>query len=155
MPLSREITQLLVELRGSGDARADATARLADLLYPELRQIAGRLMRRERGAHTLQPTAVVHEAFLRLVGGDPVDWQDRAHFLGIAARVMRRVLVEHARRRAAVKRGAGLHTVTLDEGLLPRTDPAFGRLALDDVLTRLGISIRARRRWPSFGCLAG
>jgi RNA polymerase sigma factor (TIGR02999 family) len=139
-PRAGEATKLLLELRAtSGAVRADATARLAELLYPELRQIAGRLMRRERGDHTLQPTAVVHEAFLRLAGGRAVDWQDRAHFLGIAARVMRRVLVEHARRRAAAKRGAGQHQVTLDEGLLPRTDPAFGMLALDDVLTRLAV----------------
>jgi RNA polymerase sigma factor (TIGR02999 family) len=137
-PRAGEATKLLLELRATtGAGRADVTARLAELLYPELRQIAARLMSRERGHHTLQPTAVVHEAFMRLVGGRPVDWQDRAHFLGIAARVMRRVLVEHARRRAAAKRGAGRHQVTLDEGLLPRPDPAFGLLALDEVLTRL------------------
>jgi RNA polymerase sigma factor (TIGR02999 family) len=126
-----------------GAARAEVTSRLAELLYPELRQIAARLMRRERGGHTLQPTAVVHEAFMRLVGGKPVDWQDRAHFLGIAARVMRRVLVEHARRHGAAKRGGG-DRITLDEQVLPGQDPGFGLLALDDVLTRLaGIDARA------------
>jgi RNA polymerase sigma factor (TIGR02999 family) len=133
-----EATRLLLELRTGGDAApADVTARLSELLYPELRQIAARLMRRERGAHTLQPTAVVHEAFVRLVGSQPVDWQDRAHFLGIAARVMRRVLVEHARRRGAAKRGAGEDRVTLDDRLTPGQDPGLDLLLLNDVLTRL------------------
>ena len=137
MPADGEATRLLVMLREKGAARGSATDRLAELLYPELRQIAARLMRRERDGHTLQPTAVVHEAFLRLVGDGAIDWQDRAHFLGIAARVMRRILVDHARRRAATKRGAGQACVTLDDGLLARSDPAFGMLALDDVLRRL------------------
>jgi RNA polymerase sigma factor (TIGR02999 family) len=138
-------TQLLLELRASGGtARTEITARLAELLYPELRRIAARLMRRERGGHTLQPTAVVHEAFMRLMGGTPVDWQDRAHFLGIAARVMRRVLVEHARRHGAAKRGGDDERITLDDQLIPRQDPAYNLLALDDVLTRLaGIDARA------------
>jgi RNA polymerase sigma factor (TIGR02999 family) len=133
-----EVTGLLSDLRAAGDARANATGRLTELLYPELRHIAARLMRREREGHTLQPTAIVHEAFVRLVGGAAIDWQDRAHFLGIAARVMRRILIEHARRRGAAKRGAAPDRVTLDEDLLPRSDPAFGLLALDEVLTRLG-----------------
>jgi RNA polymerase sigma factor (TIGR02999 family) len=96
-----DATRLLVLLREAGADRQAATERLAELLYPELRAIAGRLMRRERHAHTLQPTAVVHEAFMRLVDQGSIDWQDRAHFLGIAARVMRRILVDHARRRGA------------------------------------------------------
>jgi RNA polymerase sigma factor (TIGR02999 family) len=129
-------TALLVELRQSGAGREQTTARLAELLYPELRRIATRLMRRERDSHTLQPTAVVHEAFLRLVDQQTIDWQDRAHFLGIAARVMRQILVEHARRHGAAKRGGGSDRVTLDENTLPREDASFGLLALDEVLTR-------------------
>ena len=132
----REATRLLVALR-EGKDRERVTEQLAELLYPELRSIAGRLMRRERQGHTLQPTAVVHEAFMRLVDESTVNWQDRAHFLGIAARVMRRILVEHARRHNAEKRGGGSDRVTLDEGFLPSDDPNFGLLMLDEVLTRL------------------
>jgi len=86
-------TELLIELRRGGGTGARATAALTELLYPELRQLASRLMRRERQNHTLQPTAVVHEVFMRLVDQQRIDWQDRAHFLGIAARVMRRILL--------------------------------------------------------------
>jgi RNA polymerase sigma factor (TIGR02999 family) len=131
------VTHLLVALRASGQDRARATERLVEALYPELRRTAARLMRRERDGHTLQPTAVVHEAFLRLVNQRTIDWQDRAHFLGIAARVMRQVLIEHARRRGAAKRGANPDRVTLGEALARGQDPALSMLALDDVLSRL------------------
>jgi RNA polymerase sigma factor (TIGR02999 family) len=132
-----QATQLLIDLRRGGDTGERATAALTELLYPELRQLASRLMRRERDNHTLQPTAVVHEVFLRLVDQQRIDWQDRAHFLGIAARVMRRILVEHARKRDAAKRGGDVNVVTLDEALVPTDDPAVGLLAVDEVLTRL------------------
>jgi RNA polymerase sigma factor (TIGR02999 family) len=132
-----DATLLLAELREAGANRQAATERLAELLYPELRGIAARLMRRERDGHTLQPTAVVNEAFLRLVDQASIDWQDRAHFLGIAARVMRRILVDHARRRGAAKRGSGGSHVTLDEALAGRQDTTLSLLLLDDVLTRL------------------
>lgn len=132
-----DATRLLHILRDAGDGRAQATEQLAELLYPELRRIAGRLMRRERHGHTLQPTAVVHEAFLRLVEQETVEWQDRAHFLGIAARVMRQILVEHARRHGALKRGGGADRVTLDEAFMPKDDLSFDLLALDEILTRL------------------
>jgi RNA polymerase sigma factor (TIGR02999 family) len=131
-----ETTRLLSVLREGGASGAEATARLADLLYPELRSIAGRLMRRERDGHTLQATAVAHEAFLRLVDQRTIDWHDRAHFLGIAARVMRQILVDHARSHATAKRGSGVDRVTLDEALVPRHDPSFDLLALDQILTR-------------------
>jgi RNA polymerase sigma factor (TIGR02999 family) len=136
-PAQERVTQLLAALRCGGDGRDRLTARLVEALYPELRRLAARLMKRERSNHTLQPTAVVHEAFLRLVNQRTVDWQDRAHFLGIAARVMRQVLIEHARRRGAAKRGADGDRVTLDESLVAGDDPAHGVLALDEVLTRL------------------
>jgi RNA polymerase sigma factor (TIGR02999 family) len=131
------VTHLLVALRAGGDGHGRVTGQLVEALYPELRRLAARLMRRERDGHTLQPTAVVNEAFVRLVNQRTVDWQDRAHFLGIAARVMRQVLVEHARRRGAAKRGANRDRVTLDEALAMGDDPAFSMLVLDDVLTRL------------------
>jgi RNA polymerase sigma-70 factor, ECF subfamily len=130
-------TRLLVELRRGGDTGERATAALAELLYPELRQLAGRLMRRERANHTLQPTAIVHEAFMRLIDQQAIDWQDRAHFLGVAAKVMRRILVEHARRRNAAKRGGGAHQVTLDETVVSSGGSAPALLQVDDVLTRL------------------
>jgi RNA polymerase sigma-70 factor, ECF subfamily len=136
-PSANEITRLLVALRADGEGRGRATERLVEALYPELRRTAARLMRRERDGHTLQPTAVVHEAFVRLVNQRTIDWQDRAHFLGIAARVMRQILVEHARRRGAAKRGADPARVTLDEALASGHDPALEMLALDDVLSRL------------------
>jgi RNA polymerase sigma-70 factor (ECF subfamily) len=131
-----DATRLLGVLREGGVSGADATSRLAELLYPELRSIAGRLMRRERDGHTLQPTAVAHEAFMRLVDQRTIDWQDRAHFLGIAARIMRQILVEHARGHATAKRGGGIDRVTLDEALVPRHDASFDLLALDQVLKR-------------------
>jgi len=130
-------TQLLMDLRHGGDTGAQATAALTDLLYPELRRIAARLMRRERGNHTLQPTAVVHEAFLRLVDERSIDWQDRAHFLGIGARVMRRILIEHARRRGTAKRGGDAARVTFDEALVAGDDSSLGLVAVDELLSRL------------------
>ena len=131
------VTHLLIALRAGGEGRERVTGQVVEALYPELRRLAARLMRRERDGHTLQPTAVVHEAFVRLVNQRTVDWQDRAHFLGIAARVMRQVLIEHARRRGAAKRGADPDRVTLDEALVVGEDPVLGMLALDEVLTRL------------------
>ena len=131
-----EATRLLLVLREGGVRGDEATERLAELLYPELRRIAARLMRSERRGHTLQPTAVVHEAFMRLVDSGTIEWQDRAHFLGIAARVMRRILIEHARRRGAAKRGADIDRVTLDEAVVQGDDASIGLLDLDDVLTR-------------------
>jgi len=120
--------------------------RLLDLLYGELRRTAGRLMARERVEHTLQPTALVHEAWLRLVDQDAVAWTDRAHFLGIAARCMRQVLVDHARGRAAAKRGGGWGQVTLDEGLLAGGGNELELLALDEALGRLAaLDARAAR----------
>jgi RNA polymerase sigma factor (TIGR02999 family) len=97
------ITQILVNARDAGGG--DDSARLAEALYPELRRLAGALMRRERRDHTLQPTALVGEAFLRLVDQSRIDWKHRAHFLGIAARVMRQILVDHARQHGAASAG--------------------------------------------------
>jgi RNA polymerase sigma factor (TIGR02999 family) len=120
-------------------SRGDRSAlnRLLPVVYTELRQLAARQLRRERLDHSLQPTALVHEVYLRLVDQRHVEWQDRAHFLGVAALVMRRILVDHARRRAAVKRGDGLRLVSIDEA---RECPAPNEvpiLVLDHAIDRL------------------
>jgi RNA polymerase sigma factor (TIGR02999 family) len=93
-------------------------------------------MRRERAGHTLQPTAVLHEAFVRLVDQEPGGWQDRAHFLGFATRLMRQILVDHARRHQAAKRGAGGVRITLDEELAAQAEPSLDILDLDRALAR-------------------
>ncbi len=108
-----EVTELLAEWRRGDDTALD---RLAPLLYAELLRLARRQMARERPGHTLEPTALVHEAFLRLIGQRAVSWENRAHFYAIAARMMRRVLVDHARKRQAQRRGSGELALTIDEG---------------------------------------
>ena len=119
-----------------GDFRVQ-TDRLFEMVNDELRRVAVRLMRGERRGHTLQPTALINEAYLRLVRGPEVSWQGRAHFLQIAASAMRRILVEHARRRHSLKRGGGIRQVTLDENLDGQNGSHLDILALDDALTRL------------------
>jgi RNA polymerase sigma factor (TIGR02999 family) len=126
------VTQLLHEAR-SGDA--SALGRLFPLVYDELRRLAESSLRRERPGHTLQRTALVHEAYLRLMGNQP-DFQDRAHFLGIAARVMRQILVDYARRRNAGKRAAGLQA-PLDEALAASVERPASIIQLDDALADL------------------
>jgi len=130
-----EVTRLL-ERASAGDAGARAT--LFDVLYRELRRVAEAAMRDERADHTLQPTALVHEAFLRLAG-DQGRFESRAHFLGVAAGAMRRVLVDHARGRNAQKRGSGATLVTVDD-LDDLPQPSVDDLdlvVLDDALSRL------------------
>jgi RNA polymerase sigma factor (TIGR02999 family) len=131
---SGEVTQLLAELRLG---RNDAIDRLMPVVYRELRRIAAQQMRKERTGHTLQPTALVHEAFLRLVDQNPAGWQNRAQFFGVAAQLMRRLLVDYARRRQAAKRGL---PVTLVEEIVPRDSGGLQTeeiLAVDEVLARL------------------
>ena len=111
MPPSHDLTALLGEW-SRGDR--GALNELLLLIYAELRRMAARQLRSERTGHTLQPTALVHEVYLRLVDQRQVDWQHRAHFFGVAAQVMRRILVDHARRRRATKRGDGIERVSLD-----------------------------------------
>ena len=114
----------------------DALERLLPLVYSELRRIAARQLKNERPGHTLQPTALVHEAYLRLADQRHVDWQNQAHFFGVAAQIMRRVLVDHARRRAAVKRGDGAELVSIEQASdIASTDLPV--LALDAALDRL------------------
>ena len=127
------ILQSLVDRRGD---QAAATERLFDAAYQELRHVAAALMRNERRDHTLQATALVNEAYLRLIGDAPIEWQNRAHFFGVVASAMRRVLVEHARRRSAQKRGGGWERITLDERLDLAGHSELEILELDRILTR-------------------
>jgi len=108
----RPVTQLLAQWRSGNEA---ALGELTALIYQELRALAQRHLRRERPNHTIQRTALVHEAFVRLVNQQSVDWQSRAHFFGLASNLMRRILVDHARARLASKRGGGAAVVSLDE----------------------------------------
>ena len=130
-----DVTQLLLDWRGD----KDAGEKLLPLIYDELRRQAERAMRREGSEHTLQPTAVVHEAYLKLVDQSRVEWRSRAHFFGVAAQVMRRVLVDHARGRLAAKRGGAGQKVPLEDvhaAKDPRNDVDV--LALNDALDALG-----------------
>ena len=133
-PLPGAVTELL---RAWGDGDDGALEQLTPLVEAELRRLARGYMRRERPDHTLQPTALVNEAFLRLTGARGVRWQDRAHFLGISARLMRRVLVDHARSRGYHKRGGGAQRVTLTEELAISPEPALDVVALDRALEAL------------------
>jgi RNA polymerase sigma-70 factor, ECF subfamily len=119
--MQQPVTQLLAQWR-DGDERA--FAQLSALMYEELRQLAQRHLRRERSNHTMQKTALVNEAFVRLVGQQSVDWQSRAHFIGLASKLMRRVLVDYARARLADKRGGGVGVLSLDEMAAPEPDEA-------------------------------
>jgi RNA polymerase sigma factor (TIGR02999 family) len=131
-----------------------AFEQLLHIVYDELHTIAGRHLRRERPGHTLQPTALVHEAYLRLVGGTGLAPADRVHFLRAASRAMRQALVDHARARQALKRGGGLQ-ITLDDTVADQAVPILDMLVLDDALARLGA---AEPRWAQvveFKCFAG
>ncbi len=132
---SRDITQLL-RAWGSGDEHA--LERLTPLVYDELRRSAKRHMARERDGHTLQTTALINEVYLRLVNLDDVGWQDRAHFFAICARLMRRILTDHARSRSYLKRGGDARRVTLDEALMVSADPSLDLVALEGALNKLG-----------------
>ena len=135
-----EVTRLLHSWRGGN---AEALDRLLPALYDEMRLAARAHLRRERADHTLGTSGLVHEAFLRLVDAEGVDWQDRAHFLAVASRTMRRVLVDWAKARNALKRGGGVAHVTLDEGLLSDAE-ATTLIDLDDALGRLqGVAERS------------
>jgi RNA polymerase sigma factor (TIGR02999 family) len=128
------ITQALVEL-SSGDASAHD--RLFPLVYDALRDLARRELRRERPDHTLSATALVHEAYLKLVQLERIDWKGRAHFFGVCAPVMRQVLISHARSRNAAKRGAGAAKLPLSDALAVAEERPEELLALDEALARL------------------
>ncbi|MBV8518742.1 MAG: sigma-70 family RNA polymerase sigma factor [Acidobacteria bacterium] len=129
-----EVTQLLREWSDGNAAARDA---LLGLVYGPLRSIAARHLQHERGGHTLQPTALVHELYLRLVDQRSVDWRDRAHFFAVAAQVMRRILVDYARRRKSEKRGGNLIPVTLGVALDVAAGEDFDIVDLDTALDQL------------------
>ena len=131
---SRRLTRILREL-DLGDPRQ--AEELLAIVYDELRQLARRQFRGERAGHTLQPTALVHEAYLRLAKDSDARWESRAHFFGTAARAMRQILVDHARRRSAGKRGGGAERVTLDTSVPGEDALAADVLDLHDALERL------------------
>jgi RNA polymerase sigma factor (TIGR02999 family) len=131
---STRVTELLGHWGNGDPAARDA---LIPLVYGELRRMARRYLQRERGDHTLQSAALVHEAYLRLVRQDAPQWQNRAHFFGVAAQLMRHILVDHARHRLAAKRGAGAPRLTLAPGIALPERPEMDLLALDDALNLL------------------
>ena len=132
---SPQITQLLLAW-GKGDETALET--LMPMVYDELRRVAARHLRRQRPGHTLQTTALVNEAYLRLIDSSQVGWQNRAHFFAVSAQLMRRILVDFARSRQYLKRGGGAQQVSLDEALVVAPERSADLLELDEALTRLG-----------------
>jgi RNA polymerase sigma factor (TIGR02999 family) len=137
----QEITQLLLAW-GNGDERA--LEELMPLVYDELRKVAARHLRGQRPGHTLQTTALVNEAYMRLIDSSQVRWQNRAHFFAVSAQLMRRILVDFARQRQNLKRGAGAHQVSLDEALVVAPERGADLLALDEALDRLA-TLNARQ----------
>jgi RNA polymerase sigma-70 factor (ECF subfamily) len=128
-----QVSTLLRQWSGGDEQALD---QLVPIIYEELRRLAHYQMRRERISHTLQTTALVHEVYLRLCGHDSPRWEDRAHFFAVAARMMRRILVDSARRRGAVKRGPDIH-VTIDDALTVPVPEQFDLIALDGALEQL------------------
>jgi RNA polymerase sigma factor (TIGR02999 family) len=129
-----EVTQLLLDW---SKGNREALDKLVPLVYDELRRLASRYMAKERPGHTLQTTALVNEAYLRLVDQRNVRWQNRAHFFAIASQLMRRIVVDHARNHARAKRGGGAHKVSLDEAAMLSQELAADLIALDDALKEL------------------
>jgi RNA polymerase sigma factor (TIGR02999 family) len=136
-----------------GDERA--LAELVPLVYGELRQLADAILRGERPGHTLQPTALVHEVYLRFTGLRESAFKDRGHFYGAAARAMRRILVDHARRRDAVKRGDGWTRVSLDDVPITGFDPSLDFVELDDALSKLAAVNGSAARVIELRCFTG
>lgn len=134
MSFNADVTEILVEL-SEGDA--SALDRLLPVLYTELRSLARRELGREHANHTLSPTSLVHEAYLKLVQLDRINWQGRAHFLGACAQSMRRVLIDYARMKKAVKRGGGAERVPLDSVVVAARERPAELIALDDALAKL------------------
>ena len=129
-----DVTSILKRLAGGSE---DAAGELIPIVYGELRRLAVRHLRRERRDHTLQPTALVHEAYIKLVAQRDADWQNRNHFFAVASSLMRRILVDYARRHLRDKRGGGQEKVPLDDAVLVAPDRADRMLALDESLERL------------------
>jgi RNA polymerase sigma factor (TIGR02999 family) len=132
--MAGDVTQLLKEC---GDGKPEALDRLLPAVYDELRRLADSYLRRERADHTLQATALVHEAYLKLIDQHSVNWQNRAHFFGVAAQLMRRILVDHARRHLREKRGGQRQKLSLDEAVSWAEEREVDLVALDDALNEL------------------
>ena len=128
------VTDLLIKL---SDGKREAVDQLLPLIYDELKRIAASYLRRERSDHTLQPTALVNEAYMKMVDITQVSWQNKAHFIGVAANQMRRILVDHARQHNAQKRGGEFHILTLNEEIDKADEQSAELIALDDALTEL------------------
>ena len=133
-PSDTGVTALLSEMT---EGNASAAEKLVPIVYEELKRLARRYMRRERADHTLQTTALVHEAYLRLVGQEAVRWQGRSHFFGVAAQMMRRILTDHARRNLRLKRGGTKEVLPLDEALVFSPEHSEELVKLDEALDRL------------------
>jgi RNA polymerase sigma-70 factor, ECF subfamily len=129
-----EVTQLLQDWRNGNEA---ALEKLMPLVYDELRKLANHYLRGERKDHTLQGTALVHEAYMKMVGYTDLAWQSRAHFYGVAARLMRQILIDHARKHRSDKRGAGKQNIPLEEAAVFSIERADNLVALDDALVHL------------------
>lgn len=134
MGSTEEVTQLLKDGSSGDEAALD---KLFPMVYKELRRLASGYMRRERADHTLQTTALVHDAYLRLVGKRDISWKSRIHFFAVAARVMRRILIDHARTRHRAKRGGGAIRLSLDEAAILSDERASELIALDEALEEL------------------
>ncbi len=128
------VTELLLRL---SDGKRDVVDELLPLIYDELKRIAASYLRRERSDHTLQPTALVNEAYMKMVDITQVSWQNKAHFIGVAANQMRRILVDHARHHNAQKRGGEFHIMTLNEEIDKADEQTADLIALDDALNEL------------------
>jgi RNA polymerase sigma factor (TIGR02999 family) len=140
---SAQINQLLIDW---GQGNSQARDALIPLIYKELRRIARRRLEHERPDHTLQSAALVNEAYLRLIGREPPEWQNRAHFFAVAAQMMRHILVDHARNRLAAKRGAGAPRLSLDPDIALPQKPELDLVALDGALNKLaGLDPRESR----------
>jgi len=133
-PNTKDVTLLLQRMEGGDN---EAANQLVPLLYQELRRMAGAYLRHERPNHTLQATALVNEAYLKLVDQKSVQWQNRSHFFGVASQLMRRILVDYARGHQAAKRGGGEGKLSLDEAMIASPQNAASVLALDETLSRL------------------
>lgn len=134
MSPSNDVTRLLRDWKQGDDA---ALEQLTPLVYQELHRLADSYLRRERPGHTLQPTALVHEAYMRLIGQSHPEWQSRGHFYGVAARLMRQILVDHARSHRAAKRGGGDRKLSLEDVTLFSAERSAELVALDDALNEL------------------
>jgi RNA polymerase sigma factor (TIGR02999 family) len=149
---ANEITQLLLAW-GSGEE--EAFDKLAPLVYAELHTLARRYMAGERPGHTLQTTALVHEAYLRLVDTSRVQWQNRAHFFAVSAQIMRRILVDCARSRNYAKRGGATHRISLDEAPPTALERGADLIALDDALTAMSAIDPRKAKVVNCGSLGG